>query len=121
MPSGYPASGPQLPKCARFDCTHSVQDIRRKYCSSQCFSKAKVGKAGTAFGKVNAQRKAEKALPFNRPYAKTIQPKPVPSDEPGFWAKYAIGPRDGAGLNAEAWRRHPGTDCGNVRLKMWTS
>lgn len=50
----------------------------------------------------------------------SIRPKVIaPVTTETWWQKHATGPRDGAALNAEAWRRFPGTDHGNVLLKMW--
>lgn len=47
-------------------------------------------------------------------------PKPKVSCLESWWTKYASGPRDGAGLNAEAWQRHPGTPNDSPLLKIWT-
>ena len=60
----------------------------------------------------------ERAIPFNRPYAKPKRGGAEPVRE-SWWTTYATGQRDGAALNAEAWRRFPGTTQRGPLLSRW--
>ena len=55
---------------------------------------------------------------FAVPYAKRTKASVVTTET--WWQRFATGPRTSE-LQAEAWKRHPGTDHTGVRLKIWSA